>query len=71
MLRDAYGQVVSLVAPKRFLSPSMSLNVLHGLSASADGVEAAFSSAGISLPSTAFITLAMGRKRLRVFSLAA
>jgi hypothetical protein len=43
-------------------------NVLRGLSAVAHGVEAASSSVGMSSPSTALFTLAMGRKRPRASS---
>jgi hypothetical protein len=42
--------------------------VLRGLSAAADDVEAASSSAGMPSPTTAFFTRAMGRKCLRAFS---
>jgi hypothetical protein len=38
-------------------------NVLRGLSAAADGAEAASSSAGVPSPTTALFTRAMGRKR--------
>jgi hypothetical protein len=37
-------------------------NVLRGLSAAADGVEAVFSSAGMPCPAMALFTRAMGRK---------
>jgi hypothetical protein len=43
-------------------------SVLRGLSAAADGVEAAFSSAGMPSPATALFTRAMGRKRPRASS---
>ena len=43
-------------------------NVLRGLSAAADGVEAASSSAGMPSPATALFTRAMGRKRPRASS---
>jgi hypothetical protein len=43
-------------------------NVLRGLSAAADGVEAASSSARIPSPATALFTRAMGRKRPRASS---
>jgi hypothetical protein len=43
-------------------------NVLRGLSAAADGVEAAFSSDGMPSPATAVFTRAMGRKRPRASS---
>jgi hypothetical protein len=42
--------------------------VLRGLSAAADGVEAASSSAGIPSHATALFTRAMGRKRSRASS---
>jgi hypothetical protein len=43
-------------------------NVLRGLSAVVDGVEAASSSAGMTSHATALFTRAMGRKRPRAFS---
>jgi hypothetical protein len=43
-------------------------NVLSGLSAAADGVEPASSSAGVPSPATALFTRAMGRKRPHAFS---
>jgi hypothetical protein len=43
-------------------------NVLRGLSAAADGVEAVSSSAGMRSPATALFTRAMGRKRPRASS---
>jgi hypothetical protein len=43
-------------------------NVLRGLSAAADGVEAASSSAVMPSHATALFTHAMGRKRPRAFS---
>jgi hypothetical protein len=43
-------------------------NVLRGLSAAANGVEAASSSVGMSSPSTALVNRAMGRKRPRASS---
>jgi hypothetical protein len=43
-------------------------NVLGGLSAVADGVEAVSSSAGMPSPATALVTRAMGRKRPRASS---
>jgi hypothetical protein len=43
-------------------------NVLQGLSAASNGVEAASSSAGMPSPATAFFTCAMGRKRPRASS---
>jgi hypothetical protein len=46
-------------------------NVLRGLSAVADDVEAASSSAEMPCHATVFSTRAMGRKRLRAFSPAA
>jgi hypothetical protein len=46
-------------------------NVLRGLSAAADGVEAASSSAGMPSPTTALFTRAMGRKRPRASSIGA
>jgi hypothetical protein len=43
-------------------------NILRGLSAAADGVGAASSSAGMPSPTTALFTRAMGRKRPRASS---
>jgi hypothetical protein len=43
-------------------------NVLRGLSAAADDVEAASSSTGMPSPATAFFTRVMGCKRLRASS---
>jgi hypothetical protein len=68
---DARGQVVGLLAPKGlslavYIAPAD--NVMLGLSASPDGVEAASSSAGMSSPATALFTRAMGRKRPRASS---
>jgi hypothetical protein len=42
-------------------------NVLRGMLAAADGVEAVFFSVGMPCPATAFFTRAMGRKRLHVY----
>jgi hypothetical protein len=43
-------------------------NVFRGLSAAADSVETASSSAGMPYPATAFFTRATGRKHLRASS---
>jgi hypothetical protein len=43
-------------------------NVLHGLPAAADGVEAASTSVGMPSSATVLFTRAMGRKRLRACS---
>jgi hypothetical protein len=62
-LLDSWRRKVSLAVHVAHV-----VNVLRGLSAAGDGVEAASSSAGMPPPATALFTRAMGRKRPRASS---
>jgi hypothetical protein len=68
---NEYGYTALIIAPKG-LSLTVHVahadNVLRGLSAAADGVEAASPSAGRPSLATALFTRAMGRKRPRASS---
>jgi hypothetical protein len=64
------GKLLASLPPKVLLAIHVAHanNVSRGLSAAADGVEAASSMAGMPSHATAFFTRANGRKRLRASS---